>query len=127
MASPAPGRMQGLSPRQQPLQVLAVFALLDRPDQAGEAGIVDIALTPGDLFGAADLQALAVLHRLDELRGTQQAGRRAGVEPGIAAAELLDGEAPVRQVVGVDVADLELAARRARNLRGDVADIGVVE
>src|SRR5580765_8573362 len=80
------------APRQQPLQVLAVFAVLDRLDQPRQAGIVDIALAPGDLLGAADLQALAVLDRLDELRGAQQARRRAGVEPSIAAAELLDGQ-----------------------------------
>src|SRR5882672_7903366 len=113
--------------RQKTLQILAVFAFPDRLDQQGEAGIVDIALAPGDLLGAADLQALAILDGLDELGGAQQARRRAGVEPGIAAAQFLDGEASVLQVMRIDVGDLEFTARRARYLGGDVANIRIVE
>src|SRR6266404_4225668 len=112
---------------QKPLQVLAVLALLDRLDQARKARIVDIALAPGDLLGAADLQALAVLDRFDELRSAQQTRRRAGVKPGIAAPQSLDRETSLLQVMGIDVGDLELAARRARYVGGDVADVGIVE
>src|SRR3954462_10879383 len=36
------------SSREQPLQVLAVLGFLDRLDQAGEAGVVDVTLAPGD-------------------------------------------------------------------------------
>src|SRR5579883_248790 len=112
---------------EQELQVLAVFALPDRLDQPRQPGIVDVALAPGDLFRAADLQALAILHRLDELRGPQEARRCAGVEPGIAAAELLDGQPALGEIAGVDVGNLELAARRARDGRSDVADVGVIK
>src|SRR5262249_51986753 len=121
---------KGLEPsaaRHEPLQILAVFAVADGLDEFREPCIIDIALAPGDFFGAADLQTLAILHRLDELRGAQQARRRAGVEPGIAAAELLDREPSLLQVLGIDVADLEFAARRARQAPGDVAGIGIVE
>ena len=47
--------------------------------------------------------------------------QRAGVEPGIAAAEPLDRELPLRQIGAVDVGDLELAARRGLQRGGDVA------
>src|SRR5499427_9728624 len=107
--------------RQKKLQILAVFGVLDRHDQLFQALVVDIALAPGDLLRRADLQALAVLDGLDELRGAQQARRRAGVEPGVAATELLDREPSLLQVLGIDVGDLELAARRARQALGDVA------
>src|ERR1700738_4834853 len=112
---------------QQPLQIFAVFAVLYGLDQAAEAGIVDIALAPGDLLGAADLQALAVLDRLDELRGAQEVRGRAGVEPGIAAPQSLDVQPALPEIVRVDVGDLEFAARRTRDLGRELADVGIVE
>src|SRR5262249_18729063 len=125
-----PASWQGLAPLSRApkaAQILAVFAVADRLDEFREPCIIDISLSPGDFFGAADLQTLAILHRLDELRGAQQARRRAGIEPSIAAAELLDREPSLLQVLGIDVADLELAARRARQAPGDVAGVGIVE
>src|SRR5690349_13520536 len=112
------GPPAGSAAGQQALQIFAVFALLDGLDQAREGAVVDEALAPGDLLRAADLQTLPILDRLDELRRAQQAGGRAGVEPGVAAAELLDREPPFFQVVRVDIRDLELAARRTRDRRG---------
>src|SRR3546814_12222713 len=67
-------------------QVLAVVVLAQRLGEAAELVGGDEALAPGDLLQAGDLQALAMLDGLHELRGVDEAVVGAGVEPGIAAA-----------------------------------------
>src|SRR5207237_7665804 len=73
---------------------------------------VDEAGAPGDFFGAGDLQALAALDGLDEVRGFQQRLVRARVEPGHAALHRHDLELAALEVRSVDIRDLALAARR---------------
>ena len=85
--------------------------------RAAAASRLDPAGAIGDLLRAGDLQALALLERGDELAGLEQAVVRAGVEPGVAAADDLDVEVAALEVARVDVGDLELAARRRRGSR----------
>src|SRR5256885_2365098 len=66
----------------------------------------------GNLLEAGADQPLPRLDRLDEGGRLQQRLVRAGVEPGHAAPELLDVQPARAQIRGVDVGDLELAARR---------------
>ena len=72
---------------------------------------VDPAAAVGDLLQAADPQALALLHRADELAGLDQAVVGAGVQPGEAAAQQFDVELAGLQVDLVQRGDLQLAAR----------------
>src|SRR5579872_2874771 len=53
---------------------------------------VDPALQEGDFLDTGDLQSLASLERLDELRRRQQRLVGAAVQPGDAAAEELDSD-----------------------------------
>src|SRR4051812_47879394 len=52
---------------QQPEQIVAVAALLQRFGHGLELGVVDVAAAPGDLLDAADLPALPLLDDPDEL------------------------------------------------------------
>ena len=52
---------------------------------------------------------------------------RAGVEPGEAAAQHLDVKLAALEIGAVDIGDLELAARRRLEARGDVDHLVVVE
>src|SRR3546814_19900767 len=63
-------------------QVLAVVVLAQRLGEAAELVGGDEALAPGDLLQAGDLQALAMLAGLHELRGVDEAVVGAGVQPG---------------------------------------------
>ena len=72
---------------------------------------VDPAEAVGDLLGAGDLKALALLDRAHELGRLEQAVVGPGIEPGVAPAHPLDPQPPGFQVALVDVGDLELAAR----------------
>ena len=65
-----------------------------------------------DLLGTGDLEALALLQRADEFGRLDQRIRRAGVEPGEAAAEPLDLQLAALQIEPVEVGDLQFAARR---------------
>ncbi len=56
-----------------------------------------------------------------KLAGFEQAVVRAGVEPGEAAAQHLHVELAALQIDAVDVGDLQLAARRRRDVGGEVA------
>ena len=76
---------------------------------ASSRGGVDPALAPGDLLDAGDLQALAVLDHVDELRGLEERVVGPGVEPGRPAAEHLHVKAAGLKVEEVQVGDLELA------------------
>jgi hypothetical protein len=84
-------------PLEQAQQILAVAVLLQRLAQGSQLGGIDPAVHVGDLFRAADLESLPRLDGLDELAGLQQGFVRAGVEPGIAAAELLSAGCPLRR------------------------------
>ncbi len=68
-----------------------------------------------------------MLERADELAGFQQGIVRAGVEPGVAAAHLLDVEVAGLQVDAVQVGDLELAARARFQVARELDDAVVVE
>ena len=69
-------------------------------------------MVEGDLFRAADLHALADFEGAHEARRLDQRIRRAGVEPGEAAAHALDVERARFEIDAVEVGDLVLAARR---------------
>jgi len=71
----------------QSQQVLAVAVLLDCVAEPLDLRRVDPALAEGDLLGAGDLEALAALDGLDELRRLEQRLVRAGVESRHAAAK----------------------------------------
>src|SRR4051812_11758636 len=84
------------------LEVLAVVALAGLVDQALELRGVDELLDERDLLNAGDLEALPLFERLDELGAGEEAGVRAGVEPGDAAAHGLDAEVALDEVGAVD-------------------------
>src|SRR5450830_1147817 len=111
---------------QHPEKVAAVVAL-HLPREPGHVGRGDPAGLVGDLLGARDLQALARLDGLNEIRGLEERLVRARVEPRHAAAEELDVEVAGFEVRPVDVRDLELAARRGFQRRRDVEHAVVVE
>src|SRR5262249_5553750 len=60
-------------------QIPAIAVAAQRLRQPGELGAVDPALLEGDLLGARDLEALALLDGLDEVRGLMQRIVRARV------------------------------------------------
>ena len=95
--------------------------------QGEELVSVDEALAEGDLLDAGDLEALAAFHDMDELRGLEQGVVGARIEPGEAAAEPLDMELARLHVVAVDIGDLELAAGRGLDRRGDIDHVRPVE
>ena len=80
-----------------------------------------------DLLGAGDLEPLPQLDLLDEVRGAEERLLRAGVEPGVAASELLDGELAHLEVAAIEVGDLQLAARRRRQILRQLDDALIVE
>ena len=102
---------------QQPQDVLAVVRLAQRLGQPAQVVFADEAHAPGHLFETGDLEALPRLDDLDEVDGLVQRLVGPGVEPGRAAAQHLDDEAAAAQIVGVEVGDLELAARRRLQAR----------
>ena len=61
----------------------------------------DEALAEGDFFDASDLEALAPLDGLDELRRLDQRIVGAGVEPGMAAAQMLDRQFAALEITAV--------------------------
>ena len=70
--------------------------------------------------GQAIFEALAGLDGRDELRGLQQAFRRAGVEPGEASAETFELELSRTHVVVVEIGDFEFAMTLRANPSGIV-------
>src|SRR5665213_2914584 len=92
-------------------EVLAVGAFAHAAGKGLELSGGDVALAVGDFFGAGDFEALAALDGLDEVGGFEEGVVGPGVEPGEAAAEDLGAELAAVQVPGVDVRDLELAAK----------------
>lgn len=59
---------------------------------------VDKALTESDFFNAGEFQPLALFNNLHELRRLHQAIGRAGIEPGVAALQGDDVQAPFVEV-----------------------------
>ena len=112
---------------QQPEQVLAVAALAERLGALDELVVGEPAHPPGDLLGRADLEALPALDGAHEVGGVVERVEGAGVEPGGAARQHLDVEAPLLEVAAVEVGDLQLAARRRRQLGGVLHHVVVVE
>src|SRR4029077_8101099 len=95
-------------------QVLAIGVLAQWLSQREQLRPRDPATLEGDLLGAGDLQTLALLDRLDEVRRLQKRFVRPGIQPRIAATEALDHELAALQVAAVEIGDLELATRRGR-------------
>ena len=81
---------------------MPVAGVFHRLGKAQQLFGVDEALAERDFLGAGDLQALTFLHDVDELGGFEQRFMRAGVEPGVAAAETLGMKFAVLQVPLVD-------------------------
>ena len=109
------------------LEVLAVVGLAVALG-AGEQGLaVDPAVLVGDLLRDAHGEVLGALDRADELGGLEERLHRAGVEPGVAAAEGLDRELAALEVHAVEVGDLVLAAGGRGNLCRAPADVARVE
>src|SRR5262245_56303530 len=107
---------------QQAAQVLAVGVVLHGVGDAQDVDGADQAQLVGDLLDARDHEPLPLLDGLDERRGLQERLVSAGVEPGDAAAQLLDVQRASGEVRGVGVGDLELAPRRGPERGRDVDD-----
>src|SRR3546814_19890263 len=82
-------------------QVLPVVVLAQRLGEAAELVGGDDALPPGHPLQPADLQALAMLDGLPELRAVAEAVVTSGVRPGISAAEARPLHIPYLAVPGV--------------------------
>src|SRR2546427_134545 len=80
-----------------------------------------------DLLDAGDHEPLAVLDRLDERGRLQQRFVRPRVEPRDPAAAFLDLEWPAREILRLDVGDLDLTARGGREPRRDPDALVVVK
>src|SRR4051812_8896196 len=98
-------------------QIVPVPGLSELVAERGELVEVDVALAERDLLEAGDLQSLAVDECLQEGARLEQRIVRARVEPRRAAAELHQIELPALEIHAVDVGDLQLAARRTRQVR----------
>ena len=73
-------------------EVAPVVGGAERTGQHLQLLAIDVAHAVGHLLGTSDLHALPLFQRAHEIAGIAKAVGRAGVEPGIAAAELLDAE-----------------------------------
>ncbi len=108
-------------------EVLPVRVRAHRPGNPRDVVGADVPHAVGDLLDAGHHEALPLLDRLHEERRLQQRLVGAGVEPRDAAPEPLDVQRAPLEVVEVDVGDLELAARRRLQARGNLDDVVVVE
>src|SRR4051794_28388181 len=75
-------------------QVLAVRARLHRARETQNVRTGDVPHAARDLLEARDHESLPLFDGVDVIRGLHQRVVRAGVEPGDATRELLDGELP---------------------------------
>jgi len=89
--------------------------------------ILDPAFAPGDFFGAADFETLALFDGFDEAGGLEQGFMRAGVEPGGASAENVDAQCAFGEVAIVEIGDLEFAAGGGALLARVARGVAVVE
>src|SRR5262245_36657529 len=108
-------------------EIAAVLAVPQRAREPHHRGAIEPALSQRDLLDAGDLEPLALLDRLDEVRRLEQRLVSAGVEPRDAATEPDHVELAGAQVLAVDVGDLELAARGRLERLGDRDHAVVVE
>ena len=83
-------------------EILPVSRALHRLGKPQQLFGVDEALGERDFLRAGDFQALALLDDVDELRGLEQRFMRAGIEPGVAAAEPLDMKFAALEIPLVD-------------------------
>ena len=90
-----------------------------------QLGIGEESLSPRDLFGHADPQPGAPLHRADIVGGVGHLIERARVEPRRAAGQHLDLQLAALQVCAVHIRDLVLTARRRLQVPGDLDHIVV--
>src|SRR3954447_14685800 len=125
-AEPAPGSVDG-AVVQEPEQVLAVAALLERAGQRDQPVVVDEAAPPGDLLDAADLPALPLLDDLHELGGLHHRDVGAGVQPRRAPFQDGHGQLLPPEILVVDRGDLQLAAGAGPDPGGDLDHLVVVE
>ena len=125
-AGHAPIQMDRGSRGQLP-EIGAVLAAAHRRRQAAQVLGVDVAEPEGHFLGTGHPQPLPLLDGLDEGGGLEQRFRRAGVEPGGAAAQDLDPQRARGEVDLVEIGDLQLAARRRLEVARVVADLAIVE
>src|SRR5690625_1951561 len=121
------GRRDALRVLEQGAQVGAVAGLAQRLGALGQLSIGEEALPPGHLLRTAELESLARLHGPHEVRRIGHRVEGAGVEPGRPARQHLHVQVATLQVHPVDVGDLILAARRRREVSGNLYDIVVIE
>src|SRR5436305_8982887 len=108
-------------------EVLAVAALLEPVGLPPHGVRGHQSEQIGYLLGTGDLESLAKLDLLHEIRGAEQRLLRSRVEPGKAAAERLDFELPRLQVSPVQIGDLHLSARRLAQRGDQIAGPRIVE
>src|SRR5438477_2288112 len=124
---PHPSRGAGAALFEQVRQIASVIILAETVRLREQLVAVDIAHIVGDLLDAGDLEPLAHFDRADIFAGAQQILMRAGVEPGIAAAELFDLQCAAPEIDIVEICDFKLAPRRRLQPARDVDDLVVVE
>ena len=96
---------------EQAQQILAIAILGQRRGKFVQLGGVDPLLAEGYFFGAAHLQALALLQGGDEARRLQKAVVGAGIQPGVAAAHDFNIQVALFKIKTVDVGNFQFAAR----------------
>src|SRR4051794_29052216 len=109
------------------MEIAGIVAVAERDRRRLELLCIDEAHVERNLFGAAHLEALALLQRANEFGGLDQAFRRSGVEPGVATSEQLDRQRAALEIDAIDVGDFELATCRGLEIGGDVDDLRIVE
>src|SRR5216684_384632 len=108
-------------------EILAIRALLQALGFAADVVSGHESEEVGDLLGTGDLQALAQLDLLDEVRGAEERLLGTSIEPGVAAAELFDVQGPLLQIATIEIGDLELPSGRWFQRLGESDDARVVE
>ena len=87
----------------------------------------DPAVLVGDLLGGGNLDALALLDGLHKGSRLDEGVHRAGVEPGVAAAQQLDVQLALVEIHLVQRRDLQLPAGAGLDLLGHFDNVAVVE
>src|ERR1700730_3373685 len=108
-------------------EIAAIPAWLQRAHELCELAAVDEAHSQGNLLGTGDLQSGTLLEDAHELACLVEIFGRAAIEPGAAASDLLHGELAQLKIHPVEIGDLELAARGAAKLSGELQRPFVVE
>src|SRR5918994_1158034 len=103
-----------------PDEILAVGGLFQWFGKPKQLLGVDEAFDKGYFLGAGNLQTLAFLDDVNELRSLEQRFMGAGIEPGVAAAESPGMEFTAFQISLVEIGDFEFAARGRLHVSHDV-------